>query len=213
MTPLQNIQADINVALQNADYPIAVILEGRDGAGKTGAIRQATEYLPFSKYKIIHSRKPSSSAMAQWLQYWKWQLPTTIGEIFFFDRSWYSRALCQRLNQWASDRQIDNFLRSVEDWEMNQQLDGLRIIKFWLSISEKTQKDRLTTRIGCPLRGWKFSKNDANALKTYNLMSVAKNDMMLCSNDWIEIDFNNKASGQLQMLQEIQNFITEENEK
>ena len=213
MTPLQNIQADINVALQNADYPIAVILEGRDGAGKTGAIRQATEYLPFSKYKIIHSRKPSSSAMAQWLQYWKWQLPTTIGEIFFFDRSWYSRALCQRLNQWASDRQIDNFLRSVEDWEINQQLDGLRIIKFWLSISEKTQKDRLTTRIGCPLRGWKFSKNDANALKTYNLMSVAKNDMMLCSNDWIEIDFNNKASGQLQMLQEIQNFITEENEK
>ena len=213
MTPLQNIQADINVALQNADYPIAVILEGRDGAGKTGAIRQATEYLPFSKYKIIHSRKPSSSAMAQWLQYWKWQLPTTIGEIFFFDRSWYSRALCQRLNNWASDRQIDNFLRSVEDWEMNQQLDGLRIIKFWLSISEKTQKDRLTTRIGCPLRGWKFSKNDANALKTYNLMSVAKNDMMLCSNDWIEIDFNNKASGQIQMLQEIQNFITEENEK
>ena len=213
MTPLQNIQADINVALQNADYPIAVILEGRDGAGKTGAIRQATEYLPFSKYKIIHSRKPSSSAMAQWLQYWKWQLPTTIGEIFFFDRSWYSRALCQRLNQWASARQIDNFLRSVEDWEMNQQLDGLRIIKFWLSISEKTQKDRLTTRIGCPLRGWKFSKNDANALKTYNLMSVAKNDMMLCSNDWIEIDFNNKASGQIQMLQEIQNFITEENEK
>ena len=213
MTPLQNIQADINVALQNADYPIAVILEGRDGAGKTGAIRQATEYLPFSKYKIIHSRKPSSSAMAQWLQYWKWQLPTTIGEIFFFDRSWYSRALCQRLNQWASDRQIDNFLRSVEDWEINQQLDGLRIIKFWLSISEETQKERLTTRIGCPLRGWKFSKNDANALKTYNLMSVAKNDMMLCSNDWIEIDFNNKASGQIQMLKEIQNFITEENEK
>ena len=213
MTPLQNIQADINVALQNADYPVAVILEGRDGAGKTGAIRQATEYLPFSKYKIIHSRKPSSSAMAQWLQYWKWQLPTTIGEIFFFDRSWYSRALCQRLNNWASDRQIDNFLRSVEDWEINQQLDGLRIIKFWLSISEETQKERLTTRIGCPLRGWKFSKNDANALKTYNLMSVAKNDMMLCSNDWIEIDFNNKASGQIQMLQEIQNFITEENEK
>ena len=115
MTPLQNIQADINVALQNADYPIAVILEGRDGAGKTGAIRQATEYLPFSKYKIIHSRKPSSSAMAQWLQYWKWQLPTTIGEIFFFDRSWYSRALCQRLNNWASDRQIDNFLIAVDD--------------------------------------------------------------------------------------------------
>jgi len=213
MTKAQRLQAEINVALQSADFPVAVILEGRDGAGKTGAIRVATEYLPFSKYKIIHSRKPSNSAMAQWLQYWKWQLPTTIGEIFFFDRSWYSRALCQRLNQWASDRQIENFLRSVEDWEINQQLDGLRILKFWLSISEDTQQARLTRRIDCPLRGWKFSKNDANALQTYNLMSVAKNDMMACSNDWIEVDFNDKESGQIQMLEEIKNFITEEKRK
>tara|TARA_B100000959_G_scaffold247644_1_gene274078 strand:+ start:215 stop:850 length:636 start_codon:yes stop_codon:yes gene_type:complete len=211
MTPLQNIQAAINIALQTANYPLAIILEGRDGAGKTGAIRQATEYLPFSQYKIIHSRKPSSSAMAQWLQYWKWQLPTEKGQIFFFDRSWYSRALCQALNGWATDRQVDNFLRSVEGWEINQQLDGLRILKFWLSISEETQKMRLTTRIGCPLRGWKFSKNDANALKTYGEMSDLKSDVMACSNDWIELDFDNKTAGQLQMLREIQKFITEEN--
>jgi len=211
MTPLQNIQAAINIALQTANYPLAIVLEGRDGAGKTGAIRQATEYLPFSQYKIIHSRKPSGSAMAQWLQYWKWQLPTEKGQIFFFDRSWYSRALCQALNGWATDRQVDNFLRSVEGWEINQQLDGLRILKFWLSISEETQKMRLTTRIGCPLRGWKFSKNDANALKTYGEMSDLKSDVMACSNDWIELDFDNKTAGQLQMLREIQKFITEEN--
>ncbi len=210
MTPLQNIQAAINIALQTANYPLAIVLEGRDGAGKTGAIRQATEYLPFSQYKIIHSRKPSGSAMAQWLQYWKWQLPTEKGQIFFFDRSWYSRALCQALNGRATDRQVDNFLRSVEDWEINQQLDGLRILKFWLSISEETQKMRLTTRIGCPLRGWKFSKNDANALKTYGEMSDLKSDVMACSNDWIELDFDNKTAGQLQMLREIQKFITEE---
>ncbi len=211
MTPLQNIQAAINIALQTANYPLAIVLEGRDGAGKTGAIRQATEYLPFSQYKIIHSRKPSGSAMAQWLQYWKWQLPTEKGQIFFFDRSWYSRALCQALNGWATDRQVDNFLRSVEGWEINQQLDGLRILKFWLSISEETQKMRLTTRIGCPLRGWKFSKNDANALKTYGEMSDLKSDVMACSNDWIELDFDNKTAGQLQMLREIQKFITEGN--
>jgi polyphosphate kinase 2 (PPK2 family) len=211
MTKMQRLQAEINGALQNADYPIAIVLEGRDGAGKTGAIRQATEYLPFRQYKIIHSRKPSSSAMAQWLQYWKWQLPTEKGQIFFFDRSWYSRALCQPLNGWASDRQVDNFLRNVEDWEINQQLDGLRIIKFWLSISEETQKVRLTTRIGCPLRGWKFSKNDANALKTYSEMSDLKSDVMASSNNWIELDFNDKTAGQIQMLREIQKFIGKEN--
>ncbi len=201
MTPLQNIQAAINIALQTANYPLAIILEGRDGAGKTGAIRQATEYLPFSQYKVIHSRKPSSSAMAQWLQYWKWQLPTEKGQIFFFDRSWYSRALCQALNGWATDRQVDNFLRSVEGWEINQQLDGLRILKFWLSISEETQKMRLTTRIGCPLRGWKFSKNDAKRAKKRMVKCTdLKSDVMACSNDWIELDFDNKTAGQLQML-------------
>jgi len=100
-------------------------------------------------------------------------------------------------------------LRKVEDWEIIQQERGIQIIKFWLSISEETQKERLTRRIGCPLRGWKFSKNDANALKTYDLMTVAKNDMMACSNDWIEIDFNNKESGQFDMLKQIHFYLTE----
>ena len=209
MNDLQTLQGEINTALANTTNPVAVILEGRDGAGKTGAIRQATEYLPFSQYKIIHSRKPNTSAMNNWLSYWFHQLPTNPQEIFFFDRSWYSRALCQRLNQWASDRQIENFLRKVEDWEIKQQERGIQIIKFWLSISEETQKERLTRRIGCPLRGWKFSKNDANALKTYDLMTVAKNDMMACSNDWIEIDFNDKEAGQFEMLEQIHKYLIE----
>ena len=209
MNDLQTLQGEINIALENTTNPVAVILEGRDGAGKTGAIRQATEYLPFSQYKIIHSRKPNTSAMNNWLPYWHHQLPTNEGEIFFFDRSWYSRALCQRLNQWATDRQIENFLRKVEDWEIKQQERGIQIIKFWLSISEETQRERLTRRIGCPLRGWKFSKNDANALKTYDLMTVAKNDMMACSNDWIEIDFNDKESGQFHMLEQIHKYLIE----
>ena len=209
MNDLQTLQGEINIALENTTNPVAVILEGRDGAGKTGAIRQATEYLPFSQYKIIHSRKPNTSAMNNWLPYWHHQLPTNEGEIFFFDRSWYSRALCQRLNQWATDRQIENFLRKVEDWEIKQQERGIQIIKFWLSISEETQRERLTRRIGCPLRGWKFSKNDANALKTYDLMTVANNDMMACSNDWIEIDFNDKESGQFDMLEQIHKYLIE----
>ena len=213
MNETQKLQAGINVALQDMNFPLAIVLEGRDGAGKTGAIRQATEYLPFSKYKIVHSRKPSNSAMAQWLQYWKWQFPETKGQIFFFDRSWYSRALCQRVNGWATDRQVDNFLLSVEDWELNQQIDGLRILKFWLSITEETQQVRLTTRIDCPLRGWKFSKNDENALQTYDEMSICKSDVMASSNDWIELDFNDKIAGQLEMLRQINEFITKETEK
>ena len=202
------LQAEINVALRRMDYPLAIVLEGRDGAGKTGAIRQATEYLPFSKYKIVHSRKPSMTAMSQWLTYWTYQLPTTAGEIYFFDRSWYSRALCQALNGWATDTQVDNFLNSVEDWETNQTIrKNVRILKFWLSITEETQQVRLTSRIGCPLRGWKFSKNDANALKTYDEMTICKSDVMASSSDWKEIDFDDKEAGQLEMLNWILTFI------
>ena len=174
MNEIQTLQAQINTALQSISNPLAIVLEGRDGAGKTGAIRQATEYLPFSQYRIIHSRKPSDSAMNNWLPYWSHQLPEKTGQIFFFDRSWYSRSLCQRLNGWCSDRQVDNFLERVENWENKIENDGTAILKFWLSISADTQKERLTRRIGCPLRGWKFSANDANALKTYDQMTATR---------------------------------------
>ena len=96
MNNIQKIQGAINLALQDMNYPLAIVFEGRDGAGKTGAIRQATEYLPFSKYRIIHSRMPSKTAMKSWLEYWSHQLPTQAGQVYLFDRSWYSRALCQK---------------------------------------------------------------------------------------------------------------------
>jgi len=203
MNDIQTLQAQINTALQSISNPLAIVLEGRDGAGKTGAIRSATEYLPFSQYRIIHSRKPSDSAMNNWLPYWSHQLPEKIGQIFFFDRSWYSRSLCQRLNGWCSDRQVDNFLERVEAWENRVEYNGINILKFWLSISADTQKERLTRRIGCPLRGWKFSANDANALKTYDQMTDYKNDTFNWSSNWNEVDFNDKEIGQKQMLKTI----------
>lgn len=208
MNDIQKIQGAINLALQDMNYPLAIVFEGRDGAGKTGAIRQATEYLPFSQYRIIHSRMPSKTAMKSWLEYWSHQLPTQAGQVYLFDRSWYSRALCQRLNGWCSDRQTDNFLENVDAWEVNHSTN-CHILKFWLSISAETQKARLNSRIGCPLRGWKFSANDANALKTYDQMTDYKIDMMNWSNDWIEVDFNDKAAGQLEMLQHILYFVRE----
>lgn len=203
MNDIQTLQAQINTALQSISNPLAIVLEGRDGAGKTGAIRSATEYLPFSQYRIIHSRKPSDSAMNNWLPYWSHQLPEKIGQIFFFDRSWYSRSLCQRLNGWCSDRQVDNFLERVEAWENRVEYNGINILKFWLSISADTQKERLTRRIGCPLRGWKFSANDENALKTYDQMTDYKNDTFNWSSNWNEVDFNDKEIGQKQMLKTI----------
>ena len=208
MNNIQKIQGAINLALQDMNYPLAIVFEGRDGAGKTGAIRQATEYLPFSKYRIIHSRMPSKTAMKSWLEYWSHQLPTQAGQVYLFDRSWYSRALCQRINDWASKKQVNYFLNAVNSFEETRKP---KILKLWLSIDQETQQHRLTRRIGCPLRGWKFSENDKNALVTYDEMTFAKYEMMSYSKNWVEIDFNDKAQGEMNLLLQIYKFIIREN--
>ena len=92
---------------------VAVILEGRDSAGKSGTIKNFTRYLPNYTFKVQPSFKPSRSVMRKWLSTWAKKMPSA-GQIVFYDRSWYSRALCQALNGWASDRMVDNFLRNVE---------------------------------------------------------------------------------------------------
>jgi polyphosphate kinase 2 (PPK2 family) len=151
---------------------------------------------------------PSKTAMKSWLEYWSHQLPTQSGQVYLFDRSWYSRALCQRTNKWATKKQVNYFLNAVKDFEKTR---PAKILKLWLSIDANTQEYRLTRRIGCPLRGWKFSENDKNALLTYDTMSYAKLEMMKHSENWVEIDFNNKAQGEMNLLLQIYKFIIREN--
>ena len=202
MNELEREQAKLNKLAEKNRGRVAVILEGRDTAGKTGTIRTVTQYLNPLWFSVCLSCKPSESEMNHWLGSWKRKMPAQ-NQIVFYDRSWYSRSLCQRLNGWCSDRQVDNFLERVENWENRIENNGTAILKFWLSISADTQKERLTRRIGCPLRGWKFSANDANALKTYDQMTDYKNDTFNWSSNWNEVDFNDKEIGQKEMLKTI----------
>ena len=203
MNDIQTLQAQINTALRSVSAPLAIVLEGRDGAGKTGAIRQATEYLPFSQYRIIHSRKPNNSAMANWLPYWTHQLPEKMGQIFFFDRSWYSRALVQKINGWCSDMQYRNFMEKVEAWESNK---GVNFVKFWLSISEDEQAQRIEERRISPLKYWKLSPNDERALSYYDEMTLLK-ERVVSRGGWQTVDFNNKANGRLELLTRLNTLL------
>ena len=134
MTRLELQQIKLNEIVENDFGRVAVILEGRDTAGKTGTIRELTHYLPTSKYSVSMSSKPNEWDMENWLESWEKKLPSD-DQIVFFDRSWYSRAMVQYLNGWCSEQQY-NFLDEVLAWESQQ---PVKFIKLWLSISSKAR--------------------------------------------------------------------------
>ena len=197
---MKNLQGKLNQCAENLESPIAVILEGRDTAGKSSTIRELTHYLPPDLYSVCLSHKPSKRAMASWLRYWETKLPTQ-NRIVFFDRSWYSRAMVQHLNGWCTPKQYESFLREHKNWEANHSgfNQSVRFIKFWLSISEEEQKARITARKTSPLTYWKFSANDENALSHYDRMSILKERVI--DSDWHTVDFNDKKKGIKKLLE------------
>jgi len=191
---MKNLQAKLNRLAENLSAPVAVILEGRDTAGKSSTIRELTHYLPPDLYSVCLSHKPSKAAMKSWLAYWQTKLPKQ-NQIVFFDRSWYSRAMVQHLNGWCTPKQYEIFMRDHKNWEANQ---PVRLIKFWLSISEDEQKRRIEQRKNSPLTYWKFSANDENALSHYDRMSILKERVI--DSDWHTINFENKSKGIKKLL-------------
>ena len=173
---MKKLQAQLNPLAENNCEKIAVVLEGRDTAGKSSTIRAVTEYLNPAWYSIVPSTKPSASTMAQWLSYWATKFPNK-GQMVFYDRSWYSRAMVQRLNNWCTDTQYHNFLKNYPEWEAGANASGVRFIKFWLSISE----------------------NDENALSYYDRMTLLKEKVV--GEDWHVVDYNDKQKGIERFLQ------------
>ena len=199
ITKLEEQQILLNQIVEKDFGRVAVILEGRDTAGKTGTIRELTHYLPTSKYSISLSTKPSAWDMKHWLKSWKKKLPSK-NQIVFFDRSWYSRAMVQKLNGWCTDKQYDKFMSEVCKWENKQ---NITFIKLWLSISEEEQAIRIGTRQSSPLTKWKFSPNDAVALSKYDQMTILKERVFTTLGDWHSIDYNNKKAGRLALITKI----------
>ena len=112
MNELQTEQAKLNQLVEKNRGSVAVILEGRDTAGKTGTIRTVTQYLNPAWFSVCLSSKPSKWQMNNWLHSWDNKLPAK-NQVVFYDRSWYSRALVQAVNGWCSEKQYSNFMRQV----------------------------------------------------------------------------------------------------
>ena len=206
LNALELQQARLNELAEGLTSPVAVVLEGRDTAGKSGTIRALTQYLPPRLFSVVMSAKPSKSTMENWLGYWTKKMPDN--GIVFYDRSWYSRALVQQINGWCSDMQYRNFMRDVESWEKNQTVRfGTRFVKFWLSISEEEQARRIEERRISPLKYWKLSPNDEKALSYYDEMTLLK-EKVISRGGWETVDFNNKAHGRLELITRLNTILT-----
>ena len=205
MNALEIQQVRLNEIVLRDDFePVAVVLEGRDTAGKSATIRELTHYLPTPKFSVVLSTKPSKSTMANWLGFWAQKMP--VSGICFYDRSWYSRAMVQKINGWCSDRQYKNFMRDVNAWEQDQ---GIRFIKFWLSISENEQRARIAKRENSPLTNWKLSPNDKIALSYYDQMTLLKERVLTTTKNWHSINYNDKSKGRLELITTLNNLLGE----
>ena len=206
MTKLEQQQIKLNQIVENKFGRVAVILEGRDTAGKTGTIRELTHYLPISKYSISLSSMPSAWDMDNWLDSWEIKMPSD-NQIVFYDRSWYSRAMVQKMNGWCTDEQYEDFMARVLAWEESQ--TDVTFIKCWLSISEEEQTARIGNRQTSPLTSWKYSPNDALALSKYDHMTLLKERVHTTLGQWHSIDYNDKASGRLALLTKINERLSQ----
>jgi len=207
MNQLQQAQIKLNEIVEHDFGRVAVVLEGRDTAGKSSTIRELTHYLPTSKYSVSLSNMPSKWDMDNWLESWEMKLPGD-NQIVFFDRSWYSRAMVQKMNGWCTDEQYEDFMANVNQWEAKQ--TGVKFIKLWLSISEEEQAIRIGNRRVSPLTKWKFSPNDALALSKYDQMTLLKERVHTTTGEWHTIDYNeSKATGRLSLMQKIVEILSQ----
>ena len=177
---LEKLQAEL-VKLQEwvkaEGLRIVVVFEGRDAAGKGGAIKRITEALNPRICRVVALPAPTEREDSQWyFQRYAAQLPAA-GEIVLFDRSWYNRAIVERVMGWSTEEQVKEFFRDCPEFERMLCRSGIILIKYWFSISDDEQDRRFQERIDNPLKRWKFSDTDLKGRDRWEEFSRAKDEM------------------------------------
>lgn len=186
---------------------ILVLFEGRDTAGKGGAIQAVSERINPRQCRIVALPKPGEHERGQWyFQRYVQHLPTA-GEIVLFDRSWYNRAGVERVMGFASDEEVSDFLRAVPIFEKMLVDDGIHLLKYWLSCDQVEQEKRFSERITDPLKRWKLSPIDAAARTRYSEYTAAREAILAASHTgwapWTVVDFNDQRRGRLTLIRNL----------
>ena len=186
---------------------IIVIFEGRDAAGKGGAIRRITERINPRHFKIVALPKPSEDEQSQWyFQRYVKQLPKA-GEIVFFDRSWYNRAIVEPVNGFCTEDEYNVFMNQVNDFERMITESGIRLVKIYLSISKREQAKRFEDIKNSPLKQWKMSPVDEKAQELWDVYTDYKHKMFTHTKTkhapWRIIKANRKTFARIEVINTI----------
>ncbi|SAK58916.1 polyphosphate kinase [Caballeronia pedi] len=159
-------------------HRLVVIFEGRDAAGKGGAIKRITQRLNPRVCRVAALPAPNNRERTQWyFQRYVSHLPAA-GEIVLFDRSWYNRAGVERVMNFCTDAEYEEFFRSVPEFEKMLVRSGVQIIKYWFSITDDEQEVRFEARIEDPLKQWKLSPMDLESRRRWEAYTAAKEVML-----------------------------------
>lgn len=186
---------------------VCIIFEGRDAAGKGGSIRRFTEHLNPRSMRVVALTKPTDVERGQWYfrRYIK-ELPNP-GEIVFFDRSWYNRAVVEPVMGFCNEEEYNKFMVQVTEFEHMLYEDGVILIKCWFSISKDEQERRFNSRLENPLKQWKFSEVDREGQKLWDKYTHYKEQMFgkthTTFSPWIIIKTNNKKEARLESIRHV----------
>ena len=183
---------------------ILVILEGRDAAGKDGSIKRIIQHLSPRETRVVALGKPSDREESQWyFQRYTPYLPAA-AEIVFFNRSWYNRAGVEKVMGFCTDAQYEEFFAEVTDFEGMLVRSGIHFIKVYLDISKSEQKKRLEARKEDPLKQWKTSPIDDQAVKYWKDYSSARNVMFARTHTsftpWTIVNADDKKIARIQLI-------------
>ena len=211
LQPLQSELVQMARWVQHSGQRVLVLVEGRDTAGKGGAINAIREHLNPRQCRLVALPRPTEREAGEWyFQRYVAHLPAA-GEIVLFDRSWYNRAGVEKVMGFASDAQVEAFLHAAPHFEQQLVDDGILLFKYWLCCDQAKQEERFAERLADPLKGWKLSPIDLEARKRYRDYTHAREDMLKATHTrhapWTLVDFNDQKRGRLALVRDLLNRL------
>ena len=211
---LQSLQIELvklQRTVQSRGLRLAILVEGRDAAGKGGTIRRFTEHLNPRAARVVALPRPTEDEVGQWyFQRYMRHLPNR-GEVVFFDRSWYNRAVVEPVNGFCTREQYERFLRQVPEFEHMLVEDGVVLVKFWFSVSKDVQRERFAARRDNPLKQWKLSPVDDRAQDLWDEYTRYKEAMFSRTHTsfspWIIVKANQKRRARVESMRYVLSLI------
>lgn len=204
LAKLQAEIVDLQKWIAQNKMRVAVVFEGRDAAGKGGSIKRFKEHLNPRTSRVVALTKPTEVEKGQWYFRRYIKVLPNAGEIVFFDRSWYNRAVVEPVMGFCTKEHYGKFMEQVPEFEHLLYEDNLKIIKFWFSISKDEQKRRFDARLSNPLKRWKFSPVDMKGQELWDKYTHYKEQMFSKTHTnfspWIIVKTNSKKQARLESM-------------